>query len=258
MSLKGRGAVVTGGGRGIGAAVAYALARAGAAVVVAARTEADITRVAKDLCAGGYRAWGVRCDVTDPESVLAMARTAGNHLDHVDILVNNAGIAASAPVRHVSLEAWNRMFAVNATGPLLCTQALIRGMVERRWGRVINIASVASVRGGKYIAAYAASKHAVLGLTRCVAAEVAADGVTVNAVCPGYVNTDMTAVSVDRIAAKTGMPPDEALNAILETTPQQRLIAPDEVAHVVLSLCDADAQAINGQAIVMDGGGMRT
>jgi len=254
--LAGRGAVVTGAGRGIGRAVARALGRAGAAVVVAARTREAIEAVAKELNASGGQAWAVASDVTDPASVAALARAAETHLRHVDILVNNAGISHSAPLTRTTLADWNRMLTVNATGTFLCTQAFLPGMVARHWGRVVNIASVAGLGGGKYIAAYSASKHAVVGFTRSVAAEVAGTGVTVNAVCPGYVDTDMTRESVARIAAKTAMSPEAALRAALATTGQLRLISPEHVAGAVLALCE-DAGATNGETVVIAEGGTR-
>ncbi len=256
MQLAGKAAVVTGGGRGIGRAVARALAQAGARVAVAARTERQIDEVAARLRADGHQAWALQCDVTDPQSVAAMVRAAAEHLDHVDILINNAGIAFSAPIHRQTLEEWNDVFAVNVTGTMLCTKAFIQGMVERKWGRVINIASIAGLAGAKYIAAYAASKHAVIGLTRSVAAEVAPYGVTVNAVCPGYVDTEMAEQAVTRIMQKAELSRDQAMEAILDTSPQHRLIDPREVAHAVTSLCDDDAKGINGQAIVIDGGGL--
>ncbi len=256
MLLEGKTAVVTGGGRGIGAAVARALAEAGAAVVVSARTRGQIEAVAAELAAPGRRVSAVPCDVTDAHSVAGLARTANERLGQVDILVNSAGVAHSAPLQKLTLDDWNHIFAVNATGTFLCTQAFVPGMVERSWGRVVNVASVAGKSGARYIAAYAASKHAVLGFTRCVAAELAARGVTVNAVCPGYVDTDMTRDSLAHIAQRTGMSEDQALQAILLSTPQRRLIEPAEVAHSVLSLCDEKAKGITGQAIVLDGGGL--
>ena len=256
MRLEGRGAVVTGGGRGIGAAVAGALADAGASVVVAARTRREIDAVAQQLEATGHTAFAVPCDVTDVARVRELAGAAIEWLGTVDILVNCAGIADSAPLHNQALEQWNRLFAVNATGTFLTTQALMPGMIERRWGRVVNVASVAGLGGGKYMAAYSASKHAVIGFTRCVAAEVADRGVTVNAVCPGYVDTRMTRESVERIVQQTGRTHEEALQSILGTTPQRRLIAPEEVAHAVLSLCDEQAKGINGQTIVVDGGAL--
>jgi enamine deaminase RidA (YjgF/YER057c/UK114 family) len=171
----------------------------------------------------------------------------------VAVLVNNAGAAASMPVARTSLEDWNRLMAVNATGAFLCTRAFLPGMLERQWGRVVNVASTAGLRGGKYLAAYSAAKHALVGLTRSAAAEVAGTGVTVNAVCPGFVDTEMTAETVDRIVAKTGRTREAALAAALASEGQTRLITAEEVAEAVVSFVrDADTPP-NGEALVLDG-----
>ncbi len=256
--LAGKGAVITGGGRGIGAAVAKILAEAGAGVVVAARSRDQLEAVAADLRDAGHNAHGVACDVADPESVTALHRAAEDKLGTVDILVNNAGIAASAPLAKIRLEDWNRIQAVNSTGTFLCTQAFLPAMAERGWGRVVNVASVAGKAGAAYISAYAASKHAVVGFTRAVAAEVALTGVTVNAVCPGYVETDMAAMAVDRIVEKTELTPEEAHQAIAKMSPQRRVFEAEEVAYQVLALCDPRARGVTGQALVLDGGGLQS
>jgi NAD(P)-dependent dehydrogenase (short-subunit alcohol dehydrogenase family) len=247
--------VITGGGRGIGAATARALAEAGASVVVTARTREEIEEVAGRLAERGHAAHAVACDVSDPDSVREMSRAALERLGRVDILINNAGVAPSAPVARTSLEDWNRALAVNATGAFLCTRAFLEGMLERGWGRVINVASVAGLSGAPYIAAYAASKHALVGFTRCLAAEVNGKGVTANAVCPGYVNTDLTRQTIRRVVEKTGRTEEEALATILGMTNQTRLVEPEEVARRLLSLCPEEAGTTNGEAILIDEGG---
>jgi 3-hydroxybutyrate dehydrogenase len=254
MSLKGRGAVVTGGGRGIGRAVARALAEEGAAVVVSARSTKEIEAVAAELVADGHTAHAVTCDVADEASVKTLAEAAAKLLGTVDVLVNNAGIALSNPVKRLPLEEWNRIMAINATGTFLCTRAFIQGMIDRGWGRVINVASVAGLRGGRYIAAYSASKHAQIGFTRALAAEVADQGITVNAICPGYVDTPMTEYSVSRMVEKAGISEEDALEHILALSPQHRLIRPEEIAHVTVMLCGKNGEGISGQAIAIDGG----
>ena len=254
--LAGRGAVVTGGGRGIGAAVARALAARGARVVVASRTMADLERTASGIREAGGEAWPVEVDVAHPAAIDALREVATGRLGTVDVLVTSAGLAWSAPLARQTLEDWERIFAVNVTGTFLATKAFLAGMMERGWGRVVHVASVAGLQGAKYIPAYAASKHAVVGFTRAVAAEAAPRGVTVNAVCPGYVDTGMTEESLRRIVDATGRPEVEARAAILATSPQGRLIEPEEVARAVTWLCEDAARGVNGQAIVIDGGGL--
>lgn len=254
MNLEGKRVVITGGGRGIGAAIAHLLAAEGASVVVSARSQDQIDAVAHQLTERGYKAGAVVCDVTKPEGVENLARESTQILGGVDILVNNAGIATSAPLKAVTLEEWNRIFAVNVTGTFLCTQAFLPGMLERGWGRVVNVASVAGKMGAAYISTYAASKHAVIGFTRAMAAEVAAKGVTVNAVCPGYVATEMTEQSVARITEKTGLPEEAARASLAKMSPQKRVYEAEEVAYQVLVLCDPRAGGVNGQSVVLDGG----
>jgi 3-hydroxybutyrate dehydrogenase len=256
-SLAGRVAVVTGAGRGVGATIARHLASAGAAVMLAARTASEVEAMAGDLRAAGSRAEWQRCDVSEEADVLALARAVEDRLGHADILVNNAGIAPAAPIEKTTRALWDRVFAINATGAFLCTKVLLPGMVACGWGRIVNVASIAGLSGDKYISAYVASKHAMVGFTRAVAAEVADKRVTVNAVCPGYLDTDMTRRSIDRIVESTGRTREAALDAILRTTPQRRLIGPDEVAATVLFLCSEAAHGITGASIVIDGGQLR-
>ena len=244
-------AVVTGGGQGIGAAVAHALAAEGAAVVVAARHFDRIERVAIEIRGRGGRAWALPCDVTDAASVADLAQAAIQQAGTVDILVNNAGVAHSAPLPKTSLDDWNRVLAVNATGTFLCTRAFLTFMLERKRGAIVNVASVAGLAGGQYIAAYAAAKHAVIGLTQSVAAEVEGTGVTCNAVCPGFVDTEMTQQSVERVVTKTGKDPAAALSALLASASQRRLITPNEVAEAVLGLADLHGERANGTAVTI-------
>ena len=258
MFLQGKRAVITGGGRGIGASVARTFAAEGAAVVVSARSRDQVDTVAHELLDRGHQAAAVVCDVTQAEDVERLVEESLAFLGGVDILVNNAGIATSAPLKAVTLEEWNRVFAVNVTGTFLCTQGFLPGMVERGWGRVVNVASVAGKMGAPYITTYAASKHAVIGFTRALAAEVATKGVTVNAVCPGYVATDMTVESVARIAGKTGLSEEEARTHLDKMSPQQRIFEAEEVAYQVLVLCDPRAAGVNAQAVVLDGGAVQS
>lgn len=258
MALENRAAVITGGGRGIGQAIVSSLAGAGASVVVSARSADQIESVAEVLTEAGCSAHAVVCDVTDHEQIESLVRRTKELVGPVQILINNAGVASSAPLKDITLAEWNRLLAVNTTGPFLCTQAFMPGMLESGWGRVVTVASVAGKVGAPYIAAYAASKHAVVGFTRAVAAEVAARGVTVNAICPGYVDTSMTEQSIANISGKTGMSAEQALQHLQSASPQNRLIEPAEVAHLVTSLCHPAAGGITGQAIVLDGGMVQT
>lgn len=256
--LEGKAAVITGGGRGIGAATARALAAAGASVVVSARSVDEIEAVAAELRGTGADAHAVPCDVTDPEQVEALRDRSAELLGQAPtILVSNAGIATSNPLAKVSLEEWNRVFAVNVTGVFLCARAFVPAMVEAGWGRVVHVASIAGKMGGSYITTYSASKHAVIGFTRSLAMELATRGVTVNAVCPGYVDTEMTVDSVSRIVDKTGLDAEGARRMLEQQSPQKRLFTAGEVAHQVLHLCHPASAGITGQSIVLDGGGVQ-
>ena len=258
MSLAGRGAVVTGGGRGIGAAVARALAGDGARVLIAARHIDEVEAVAVELRRAGHEAWAAHCDVTNAGQVAALAHYGPEIASAAaDILVNNAGTASSAPVQRIMLEEWQRLLAVNATGTLARDPGVPAGHARAHWGRIVNVASIAGLAGGKYIAAYSAAKHAVIGFTRSVAAELAGTGVTVNAVCPGYVDTPMTDDSLARIMERTKQTREAALAAVLSHSGQPRLVTADEVAATVLALAGDEAATLNGQTIVLDAGALR-
>lgn len=249
MILQGKRALISGAGSGIGRAVAEELAQLGAEVILAGRRRGPLEEVAGRL--PGSR---VECvDVSDPAAVEEL----GRRLEWVDILVNNAGVASSAPLRNLELDEWERLFRINTTGVFLMTRAFLGGMVKSGWGRVVNVASVAGLQGASYISAYSASKHAVLGFTRSLAEEVASKGVTVNALCPGFVDTPMAQQAVDHIVASTGRSQEKALAALREMSPQGRLIEPEEVAYWVACLCHPRARGVNGQALVIDGGGLR-
>jgi NAD(P)-dependent dehydrogenase (short-subunit alcohol dehydrogenase family) len=254
--LDGKLALITGGGRGIGRAVAHVFAREGASLALVARTASEVERVAAEMRAEfGVETFGAACDVSDAAAVKrAFVDLFEKFGRGCDVLVNNAGVAESAPLVKTDDEMWQRHLAINLTGTFLCTRAALPAMIERGWGRIINVASIAAKTGAPYIAAYAASKHGVLGLTRSVALEVAMKGVTVNAICPGYVDTDMTTRALDNIEAKTGRSAIDSLEAIKRMSPQQRLIAPEEVAAVALLLASDEGRGITGQAINVDGG----
>jgi NAD(P)-dependent dehydrogenase (short-subunit alcohol dehydrogenase family) len=245
MTTAARRAVVTGGGRGIGRSIAAALTRAGHEVVVLGRTAATLEAA---VAAGDAAAWRT-VDVADAES---LAR--GLEGLAVDVLVNNAGIADSAPFARADVAFFRRLMAVNFESVVTATQAVLPGMVERGFGRVISVASVAGLKGYPYVSAYCASKHAVIGLTRALAQEMAKTGVTVNAVCPGYVDTDLVREGAARIAEKTGRPAEEIAAGFHRDNPMGRFVRPDEVAAAVLWLAGDQASAVNGQALAIDGG----
>ncbi len=254
--LEGKIAFITGGGRGIGRAVGAAFAREGAQVALVARSLGEVERAAREIADEfGVETAHAACDVSDAVAVeRAFAEARERFGRGPDILVNNAGIAESAPVVKTPDEMWHRHLAVNLSGTFYCTRAALPPMIGRGWGRVINVASIAGKTGAPYIAAYAASKHGVLGLTRSVALEVATKGVTVNAICPGYVDTDMTTRAVDNIETSTGRSAAQSLEAIKNMSAQRRLITPEEVAALALLLASEDGRGITGQAINVDGG----
>lgn len=243
--LAGKRALITGGGRGIGAAIARALAGAGAHVVVCGRGQAAVEAIAREL--GGAALQLDLLDRAATDRVLA-------ELAPIDVLVNNAGAAESASLDRTTDAIWDRIMELDATAPFRVIRALVPGMIARGWGRVINIASNAGVSGYGYTAAYCAAKHAMVGMTRALAIDLARTGVTINALCPGWVETQMVDEAAARIAAKTGRSADDARAALAAMSPQRRMIEPAEVAHAALMLCAHAARGIHGQAIVIDGG----
>ena len=246
-----RVALITGGGKGIGREIALAFARQGLAVALGGRDRERLNESAAEVRALGARALAVELDVTEPDVVRAAHDRVVAELGAVDVLVNNAGIAESAPLARTDLALWERHLRVNAAGPYLCTREVLPGMLARGWGRVINVASLAGLYGAPYVTAYTASKHALVGFTRALAAEVSGKGVTVNAICPGYVATEMTWRGARHIASRTGKSIEEAVAAMARINPGGRLIEPAEVAAVAVKLLGDDAT--NGETIVLDG-----
>jgi 3-hydroxybutyrate dehydrogenase len=248
MDLTGKRALVTGGGRGIGAAVARSLAGHGADVIVTGRSRPHLDEIADEI--GGM---ALVCDLADRAATDALVAELAA-IGRVDVLVNNAGVAESASLADTSDAMWDRIMELDATAPFRLTRALAPAMIEAGWGRVVTIASNAGLTGYGYTAAYCAAKHAVVGMTRALAIDLGRTGVTINAVCPGWVDTDMAAEAIARIAGKTGRDADASRAALTGMSPQKRLIAPAEVAHAVVMLCAEDARGIHGQTIVIDGG----
>jgi 3-hydroxybutyrate dehydrogenase len=246
---RGRVALVTGASRGIGEAVARRLAREGLRVALMGRDQAALDQLAAALSTRAFA-----CDLTDQVAVAEQLSRVERELGPVDVLVNNAGVAESAPLELTDDALIERTFAVNVWPVMRLCRALVPPMAKRGWGRVINVASNAGLTGYAYTSAYCASKHAVVGFTRALAAELARSGVTVNAVCPGFVDTEMTVKAVERIVAKTGRSAEDARRALEAQSPQRRLMTVDEVAHAVFALVPHEARGIHGQAIALDGG----
>lgn len=253
--LRDRHAIVTGGGRGLGRTIAADLARTGANVTVMGRERANIDECAADLRERFHvDARSVVCDVADPDAVSVAFSAATDALGPAYVLVNNAGQARSAPFTETSLDLWQHTLDVNLTGSFLCVQQVLPSMLESSSGRIVNIASTAALRGYATMAAYCASKHGLLGMTRSLAAEVAKSAITVNAVCPGYTEGGMSEQAVAAIMALRGVSADEAHSMLTRRSPQRRLTTQEEVAATVVWLCSPDASAITGQAIAVAGG----
>ena len=252
MTLADQHAFVTGGGRGIGRAIAAALARAGAAVTVIGRSEAPLRET---VAAGEAAGYGV-ADVTDVVEVKRQVTAAEAARGPIAILINNAGSVESGPFIKADPSVFRTMWNVHLMGAVYATQAVLPGMIERGFGRIINVASTAGLKGYAYISAYCAAKHALVGLTRALAAETAARGVPVNAVCPGDTDTDLVRDSIKRVAAKTGRAQTDVLAEYQKDAPVGRLIRPEEVAAAVVYLCSPEAAAVTGTTLAIAGGEM--
>ena len=253
--LDGAHAIVTGGGRGIGASISLALARLGARVSMMGRDERVLDAHAAVLrTETGGETCAIRCDVTDEQAVDAAFDRARERFGEPYVLVNNAGAAEPGRFVETTRESWDRMLAVNLTSTFLCMRNVLPAMLEAKSGRIVNISSTAGVSAGSRIAAYAAAKHGVIGLTRSVAAETARHGITVNAVCPGYTETDMAQSAIDNLVRGMNRTPEEARALLAATVPRGRLIEPREVASAVAWLCSPGASGLTGQAIVINGG----
>lgn len=252
-ALVGKHALVTGGATGIGLAIAQALLAQGVKVTISGRTESALQAAVNSLHENGQIAY-VCMDVSDSASVAAGFRAAVDEFGTIDILINNAGQASSASFLKTTEAQWQQMLAVNLTGTFLCTQQALPAMLAQSWGRIVNVASTAGLKGYAYVAAYAAAKHGVIGLTKSLALEIAQKGVTVNAVCPGYTETDIVREAIANIMAKTGRTEEQARAELAAGNPQQRLIQSEEVADAVLWLCSPASASQNGQSIAVAGG----
>lgn len=246
--------LVTGAGQGLGRAIALAFAAHGCRVAICGRNQEKLEAVAEEICGLGSQAVALKCDVTQKEQVSFLEREVERRFSPVNVLINNAGLAVAAPFLKMDDRLWDEVLKVNLAGTYYCCKAFLPSMVASRWGRIINVASTVAKVAYPYTAAYATSKHAVLGLTRALAAEFARSGVTVNAICPGYIDTELTYKNARSIAEKTGRSTEEIVNSFKATCPQNRLIAPEEVARLAVTLASESTVGITGQAINVDGG----
>ena len=249
MRLEGKIAVVTGGGRGIGEAISMALAREGCFVAIPDVILPNAEKVAEQIRGLGRDALAMHCDITDPQSVENAFVQVDKRWGKLDILVNNAGIAHSDLVARTTLETWRRVLDINLTGTFLCSQAALRRMLPRKWGRIISIASVCGQIGVRYAGAYTASKHGVVGLMRTIALETATSGITANAICPSWVQSPIFGQALSTISEKTSLTEEQARENLAAETPQKRIIQPDEIAATVVWLATEDARSLTGQSI---------
>jgi len=255
LPLRGRHAIVTGASRGIGAAIDSTLARMGADLTLMSRNESRLREQAAAFTeAYNGKAQAIVVDIAQPEQVSAAFAQAADQFGPPHILINNAGIAAAAPIGKTDLARWQQPMGINLTGPFLCIREVVPAMAKGDYGRIVNIASTAGLTGYAYVAAYCAAKHGLIGLTRALSRELAHTSVTVNAVCPGYTDTEIVADAIGNIVAKTGRTPEQALKELTVHNPQGRLVRPDEVAEAVGWLCLPLSGSITGQSIVVAGG----
>jgi len=253
--LKGQHAVVTGGSRGIGAAVSNYLARLGANISLTGRTDKTLTAQAEHLISEfEVQVFTAIGDMSQEQDVKRCFSEAVETLSSVNILINNAGVGKSAPFHRMDTDFWNTIIGLNLTGTFLCTKQVIGAMRDDGYGRIVNISSTVGLRGYPYIAAYCASKHGVIGLTRTLALECVKKGITVNAICPGYTDTDLVSEAVDAIMNMTGRDRDDIQSEIDNMSPMGRMVNPDEVAETVAWICLPSSMSITGQAIVVAGG----
>lgn len=244
-------ALVTGAGQGIGEAIARQLLAQGARVTVLGRRAEPLQKLVDEYPG---RCQMVLADVANESEVKVAFSQAVSTQGAINILINNAGQASSAPFMKIDAAHWQQMLAVNLTGTMLCMQQVLPAMVAAGWGRIVNVASTAGLVGYAYVAAYVAAKHGVVGLTRALALEYARKGITINAVCPGYTETEIVKTGIERVMEKTGRTADEAMAEFVKSNPQGRLVQPQEVANTVLWLCGKGASAITGQSIAVAGG----